>query len=71
MKNKKYTDKAIEVVYAELCLFLDDIIAKMHRQAFGKRKYIISFSDIIGLVEAAIEKEEVRKEGSGKSYRRG
>ena len=24
--------------------------------------YIISFSDIIGLVEAAIEKEEVRKE---------
>lgn len=62
LKNKKYTDKAIEVVYAELCLFLDDIIAKMHRQAFGKRKYIISFSDIIGLVEAAIEKEEVRKE---------
>ena len=62
LKNKKYTDKAIEVVYAELCLFLDDIIAKMHRQAFGIRKYIISFSDIIGLVEAAIEKEEVRKE---------
>ena len=62
LKNKKYTDKAIEVVYAELCLFLDDIIAKMHRQAFGKRKYIISFSDIIGLVEAALEKEEVRKE---------
>lgn len=60
--NKGYSEKVAEVVYAELCLFLDDSIAKMHKQVFKKREYIIEFSDIIGIMESAIDKEDVRKE---------
>lgn len=62
LKNKGYSEQVTEVVYADLCLFLDDSIAKMHRQAFKKRTYTINFSDIIGIIESAIEKEDVREE---------
>ena len=62
LKNKEYTEDRAEVVYAELCLFLDDSIAKMHKQGFKKRKYVIDFSEIIGIIESAIEKENVREE---------
>ena len=44
------------------CLFLDDSIARMHKQDSKKRKYIIKFSDIVGVMESAIDKEDVRKE---------
>ena len=62
LRNKGYSEKVAETVYAELCLFLDDRIAKMHKQVFKKRKYIIEFSDIIRIMEFAIDKEDVRKE---------
>ena len=62
LRNKGYSDKVGEVVYGELCLFLDDSIARMHKQALKKRKYIIKFSDIVGIMESAINKEDVRKE---------
>lgn len=62
LKNKGYSDSVAEVIYAELCLFLDDSIAKMHRQGFKKRTYIIDFSEIIKIIEFAIEKEDVREE---------
>lgn len=62
LKSKGYSDKAEEVVYGELCLFLDDSIARMHKQDSKKRKYIIKFSDIVGIMESAIDKEDVRKE---------
>lgn len=62
LKNNGYSDEAVEAVYAELCLFLDDSIAKLHRQASNKRKYTIEFSDIIEIIQSAIGKEDVRKE---------
>ena len=62
LRNKGYSDKVEEVVYGELCLFLDDSIARMHKQDSKKRKYIIKFSDIVGIMESAIDKEDVRKE---------
>ena len=62
LRSKGYSDKVGEVVYGELCLFLDDSIARMHKQALKKRKYIIKFSDIVGIMESAINKEDVRKE---------
>ena len=62
LKSKGYSDKAEEIVYGELCLFLDDSIARMHKQDSKKRKYIIKFSDIVGMMESAIDKEDVRKE---------
>ena len=62
LRSKGYSDKTEEVVYGELCLFLDDSIARMHKQDFKKRKYIIKFSDIVGVMESAIDKEDVRKE---------
>lgn len=62
LKSKGYSDKAEEIVYGELCLFLDDSIARMHKQDSKKRKYIIKFSDIVGIMESAIDKEDVRKE---------
>ena len=62
LRSKGYSDKTEEVIYGELCLFLDDSIARMHKQDFKKRKYIIKFSDIVGVMESAIGKEDVRKE---------
>lgn len=62
LRSKGYSDKTEEVVYGELCLFLDDSIARMHKQDSKKRKYIIKFSDIVGVMESAIDKEDVRKE---------
>ena len=62
LRSRGYSDKVAEVVYAELCLFLDDSIAKMHKQVLKKRKYVIDFSDIIGIMESAVDKEDVRKE---------
>lgn len=41
LKSKGYSDKAEEIVYGELCLFLDDSIARMHKQDSKKRKYAI------------------------------
>ena len=38
LRNKGYSDKVEEVVYGELCLFLDDSIARMHKQALKKKK---------------------------------
>ena len=34
----------------------------MHKQALKKRKYIIKFSNIVEIMESAINKEDVRKE---------
>ena len=62
LRSRGYSDKVAEVVYAELCLFLDDRIAKMHKKVFKNREYVIEFSDIIGIMESAIDKEEIRKE---------
>lgn len=62
LRSKGYSCKVGEVVYGELCLFLDDSIARMHKQAFKKRKYIIKFSDIIRIMESAVDEENVRKE---------
>lgn len=36
LRSRGYSDKVAEVVYAELCLFLDDSIAKMHKQVLKK-----------------------------------
>ena len=38
LRNKGYSDKVEEVVYGELCLFLDDSIARMNKQALKKKK---------------------------------
>ena len=56
------SDNVIEVVYAELCLFLDERIATLHRQKSKERDYTIDFADIIEVIEAAVEKDNVRNE---------
>lgn len=51
LKSKGYSDKAEEIVYGELCLFLDDSIARMHKdnaiirelKASPKRLYMALF----------------------------
>ena len=51
-----------EIVYSELCLYLDDRISLMHKQGTKKRDYIIPFSDFLDIINQSIKKEYVRKE---------
>lgn len=62
LKNNNYSDKNKEVVYAALCLFLDDKIAKMHRQGKQNRNYDIYFSEIAKIIESAVNKQKIREE---------
>ncbi len=51
-----------EIVYSELCLYLDDRISLMHKQGTKKRDYIIPFSGFLDIINQSIKKEHVRKE---------
>ena len=43
-------------------MFLDERIATLHRQKSKERDYTIDFADIIEVIEAAVEKDNVRNE---------
>lgn len=60
--EKGYDENQFEIVYGELCLYLDDRIALMHKQGTKKRDYIISFSDFLDVIDQSVKKEYVRKE---------
>ena len=62
LKHNGHPCDVAEVVYAELCLFLDDCIAKMHSQRFKSRNYIIEFSEIIQVIESAVKQQDIQKE---------
>lgn len=62
LKVRGYPGSLSEIVYGELCLFLDDCVAKMHRQGYKKRNYVINFSEFIQTIESAIKKENVRED---------
>lgn len=51
-----------EVVYGELCLFLDERIAVMHKQGAKKRTYTITFSDLKNEIDLSVTKERAREE---------
>lgn len=57
-----YDENQYEIVYSELCLYLDDKIALMHKQGKKKRDYIIPFSDFLNIIEQSVKKENVRNE---------
>lgn len=62
LNRKGYIENQSEIVYGELCLYLDDRIALMHKQGSKKREYIIPFSNFINVIEEAVKKECIRKE---------
>lgn len=62
LDRKGYDISQSEIVYSELCLYLEDQIAIRHKQGRKKRKYNISFSSLIDIIEKAVKKESVRNE---------
>lgn len=48
--------KNIDAVYGDLCVFLDERVARMHKQGHGKRKYTIEFSDFVDVIDGALAK---------------
>lgn len=62
LAEKGYNESQYEIVYSELCLYLDDRIALMHKQGIKKRDYIIQFSSFLDIINQSIKKEHVRKE---------
>ncbi|MDO4322684.1 MAG: hypothetical protein Q4C61_09160 [Lachnospiraceae bacterium] len=60
--EKGYNQNQYEIVYSELCLYLDDRIALMHKQGAKKRDYDIPFSEVLNIIEESVKKEFVRKE---------
>ena len=51
-----------EVIYGELCLFIDEQIAIMHQQSAKKRVYSIAFSDFENIISQSIMKEKNSEE---------
>lgn len=45
-----------EAIYGSLCIFLDECISKMHSQPYRKRKYRISYSDILDAMIKSVDK---------------
>ena len=62
LRQKGHPMQQAEVVYGELCLYLDDQIATMHKQGVRQRKYAIPFSCFIDVIEEAVNKAYVREE---------
>ncbi len=62
LKAQKHNEKNADVVYGELCLFLDEAIARMHKKSAKEREYEILFSDFVDVMEEAIKKEGNREE---------
>lgn len=60
--ERGYSESQAEIVYSELCLYLDDRIALMHNQGAKKRDYIIPFSTFLDVIEQSVKKEWARKE---------
>ena len=59
---KGYDISQSEIVYGELCLYLEDQIAIMHKQGRNKREYNIPFSCFIDIIEEALKKQRAREE---------
>lgn len=62
LTGKGYDATQFEIVYGELCLFLDDRIALMHKQGTKKRDYTIPFSSFLDVINQSVKKEHVRNE---------
>lgn len=62
LDRKGYDTSQSEIVYGELCLYLEDQIAMMHKQVTKKREYNIPFSHFIDIIEEAVKKESTREE---------
>lgn len=62
LAEKGYDENQFEIVYGELCLFLDDRIALMHKQGAKKRGYNIPFSSFLNVINQSVKKEHVRNE---------
>lgn len=62
LEEKGYDENQVEIIYGELCLFLDDRIALMHKQGTKKRDYTIPFSSFLNVINQSVKKEHVRNE---------
>ncbi|WP_345788286.1 ABC-three component system protein [Desulfitobacterium hafniense] len=51
-----------DIIYSELCMFLDEKVAQMHQQGAAGRSYTISFADFIKVISDAVEKDTARAE---------
>ncbi|MDO0825867.1 ABC-three component system protein [Desulfosporosinus nitroreducens] len=51
-----------EVIYGELCLFLDYKVAEMHTQSYKKRKYKIKLLDFVDVITKALQQQQARQE---------
>lgn len=61
LTNKGVGTDKLEAVYSSICIYLDDEIAKMHKQ--GKsRIYTLTFADIIQIMENALTAQCIREE---------
>lgn len=55
------TNKA-DIIYLELCKFIDDCIAKMHSSAKKQRNYNINYSEFFDVIKSASSKIEKNRE---------
>lgn len=60
--SKGFETSHAEIVYGELCLYLDEQIARMHGKGAKNRCYTIPFSAFAAKMEQAVNKEKVREE---------
>lgn len=51
-----------EVIYGELCLFLDYKVAQMHMQSYQKRKYQTNFAEFMDVIARALAQQQARQE---------
>lgn len=58
----KYVNADIEVIYGELCVFLEQKIAVMHEQGTKNREYKIAFLDFEKIINDAVGKQRARDE---------
>ncbi|MDE6621727.1 MAG: hypothetical protein K2K74_14825 [Lachnospiraceae bacterium] len=62
LNSKGYNSSDVEIVYSELCLYLDDLIAAMHNNGAKNRCHTIPFSEFAAKMEQAVHEKEARKE---------
>lgn len=67
LKNMNLANQRIDDIYLGLCSFLDDKVAKMHKQEARKRNYNLLFNEIVDFISNAhtnyvVEQEAIQKE---------
>ena len=57
LSNSGYSAINLEAIYGELCIFLDDRIAYMHKQKYKNREYTINFDKVFNIIINSVNKQ--------------